>query len=74
MAVSVRDAQTNDTADCGRIIHAAFAAIAAQHNFPPDFPSADVATGVASMLIAHPGFYGIVAEQEGRIVGSNFLD
>lgn len=26
------------------------------------------------MLINHPGFYGIVAEHDGRIVGSNFLD
>ena len=27
-----------------------------------------------SMLLAHPGFYSVVAEVEGRIVGSNFLD
>jgi hypothetical protein len=26
------------------------------------------------MLIAHPGFYGVVAEQDGRVLGSNFLD
>jgi hypothetical protein len=26
------------------------------------------------MLLAHPGFYGLVAEDEGRIVGSNFAD
>ena len=26
------------------------------------------------MLIAHPGFHGIVAESDGRIVGNNFLD
>jgi hypothetical protein len=45
-------------ADCGRIICAAFAAIVHQHNFPHDFPSAEIATGFASMLIAHPGFYG----------------
>jgi predicted N-acetyltransferase YhbS len=74
MPVSIRRAQATDAAECGRIIHAAFAAIAAQHNFPPDFPSAEVATGVASMLISHPGFYGVVAEQDGHILGSNFLD
>jgi len=74
MAVSIRDTQATDAAECGRIIHAAFATIAAQHNFPPDFPSAEVATAVASMLIAHPEFHGVVAETDGRIVGSNFLD
>jgi len=26
------------------------------------------------MLIGHPGFYGVVAEQNGHILGSNFLD
>jgi len=74
MTVSIRMAQKSDAVECGRIIHSAFAAIAAHHNFPPDFPSAEVATGVASMLIDHPRFYGIVAETDGKIVGSNFLD
>jgi predicted N-acetyltransferase YhbS len=74
MPTTVRKAKAADAAECGRIIHAAFAAIAAQHNFPPDFPSAEVATGIASMLIAHPDFYAIVAENDGRILGSNFLD
>jgi predicted N-acetyltransferase YhbS len=74
MTVSIRKARETDAEECGRIIHAAFAAIADQHNFPPDFPSAEVASGLASMFIAHPRFYGIVAEEDGRIVGSNFLD
>jgi predicted N-acetyltransferase YhbS len=74
MAVSIREAQSGDAAACGRIVHAAFSAIAAQHNFPSDFPSVEVAADVVSMLIAHPGFYGIVAEQEGKILGSNFVD
>jgi predicted N-acetyltransferase YhbS len=74
MPVTIRSAEAADAAECGRIIHAAFAAIADQHNFPRDFPSAEVATGLASMLIGHPGFYGVVAEQDGRILGSNFLD
>ena len=26
------------------------------------------------MLLGHPRFYSVVAEQDGRIVGSNFLD
>lgn len=74
MPVSIREARENDAAACGRIIHAAFATVAEQHNFPADFPSAEVATNVAAMLIGHPGFYGIVAEHDGRVIGSNFLD
>jgi GNAT superfamily N-acetyltransferase len=52
----------------------AFSTLAAGHGFPPDFPSVDVASDVAAALISHPGFFGLVAESEGRIVGSNFLD
>jgi GNAT superfamily N-acetyltransferase len=29
---------------------------------------------VLSMLLAHPGFYSVVAEVNGNVVGSNFLD
>jgi GNAT superfamily N-acetyltransferase len=74
MATTIRRAEAADATECGRIICDAFGAIADQHNFPRDFPSAEVATGVASMLIAHAGFYGVIAEQGGHIRGSNFLD
>jgi predicted N-acetyltransferase YhbS len=72
--IAIRPVLANDAAECGRIIYAAFAGIAERHNFPPDFPSVDVATGVAAMLIAHLGFHGVVAEEDGQIVGSNFVD
>jgi predicted N-acetyltransferase YhbS len=71
---TIRPAVAADAAECGRIIHDAFAAISGQHNFPKDFPSIEAGRRVAEMLIAAPGFYGFVAEEDGRIVGSNFLD
>jgi predicted N-acetyltransferase YhbS len=72
--VTIRPASAADAPECGRICHDAFASIAGRHGFPPDFPSVEVATGLVSGLIAHPGFFGVVAEHDGRIVGSNFLD
>jgi GNAT superfamily N-acetyltransferase len=63
-----------DAAKCGAILYSAFLKVADEHNFPPDFPSVEVATDVVSMLLAHPGFYGIVAQDDDRIVGSNFAD
>ncbi len=74
MPISIRGARATDASECGRIMHAAFATVAAQYNFPPDFPSAEVASETAAILIGHPGFYGVVAEYDGRILGSNFLD
>jgi predicted N-acetyltransferase YhbS len=72
--VQIRQATPDDAKECGRICHDAFAAIANYHRFPPDFPTVDIAVGAVSGLIAHPGFFAVVAEDDGRIVGSNFLD
>ncbi len=74
MDITVRGARPTDSREGGRILYEAFATLAQRHGFPPDFPSVEVATGVVSDLIAHPCIYGVVAEQDGRIVGSNFLD
>jgi len=74
MNISIRKGQIQDARECGRILHSAFAAIADAHNFPPDFPDAATAAGILGMMLGHPGFFSVVAEQAGRIVGSNFLD
>jgi len=74
MDVTLRGAVPSDTRDCGRILYEAFATLADRHGFPHDFPSIPVATENVGYLIRHPGFYGVVAEHDGRIVGSNFLD
>lgn len=72
--LSLRPGRPADAKACGRICYEAFGAIADQHNFPADFPSAEVATDLMAMLLSHPQFFGIVAESGGEIVGSNFLD
>jgi GNAT superfamily N-acetyltransferase len=72
--LTLRPATADDAQVCGQICYAAFSAIASQHNFPVDFPAPEAAVGLASYLIAHPGFYGVVAERGGQVIGSNFLD
>lgn len=74
MSVKLRPGVPDDAAVCGQICYEAFAALAAAHGFPSNFPSAEVATGVAGMMLGHPGFYSVVAEVDGQVVGSNFLD
>ena len=74
MTIVLRPGTAADAPACGSICYEAFKAIGTEHNFPSDFPSPEVASGLPSMLLAHPRFYSIVAEGEGRIVGSNFLD
>ena len=72
--LTLRPGRPEDALTCGRICYEAFLSIADRHGYPGDLPSAEVATGLLSGLLDHPGFYSVVAELEGRIVGSNFLD
>ncbi|HZD76021.1 MAG TPA: GNAT family N-acetyltransferase [Acidobacteriaceae bacterium] len=72
--LTIRLATPEDSAVCGEICYRAFSKINASHNFPCDFPGPEMATGVISQMFSHPGFYSVVAEIEGRIVGSNVLD
>lgn len=72
--VTLRRGEPGDAARCGSICYHGFKQIAEQHNFPPDFTSPDEAVGLMKMLLQHPGFYPVVAEIDGSIVGSNFLD
>ncbi len=74
MSIVLRPGAPADAAVCGPICFEAFKAINDEHHFPPDFPSAEVATGVLTMLLSNPGFYSVVAEKDGNVVGSNFLD
>jgi predicted N-acetyltransferase YhbS len=73
MAVHIRPAEPSDAEACGRIIHDAFRTISERHNYPPDFPDVETATGLARAFIAHPTIYGVVAEARGQVIGSNFL-
>jgi predicted N-acetyltransferase YhbS len=73
MSVTLRQATPIDAAIAGDICYRAFKAIAEAHGFPPDMPSADAAIGLVSSLIGHPNAFAVVAEIDGRIVGSNFL-
>lgn len=73
MNVTFRAGKETDAKRCGEICFDAFATISKQHGFPPDIPSAEMATGFLTWLLSRPDLYSVVAEVEGRIVGSNFL-
>jgi predicted N-acetyltransferase YhbS len=74
MSIVLRPGTAADAAACGAVCYEAFKAIGTVHNFPPDFPSPQVASERILMQLANPGFYSVVAEDDGKIVGSNFLD
>lgn len=73
MNITLRAGGRNDAETCGRICYQAFKAVSDQHNFPPDFPDPAAAVGLLSELLARSDIYSVVAEVDGRVVGSNFL-
>jgi predicted N-acetyltransferase YhbS len=72
--VWLRPIEPADLDACARILFEAFAGIHDHHRFPPDFPTLEAASQLVQMFTAHPRIWGVVAEVDGRVVGSNFLD
>ena len=73
-SIELRPIEPADGEECARIVYEAFSGLQDHHRFPRDFPTLDVARRVTGMCIEHPSIWGVVAERDGRIVGSNFLD
>jgi predicted N-acetyltransferase YhbS len=73
MNFHLRPGTPTDAQACGQICYDAFATISKQHNFPPDFPAPEMAQHLMTVIFSLPHIYSVVAEQNGRIVGSNFL-
>ena len=73
-AVQLREIEPGDHEAAARIAYEAFAGIHDRHRFPRDFPTLDAARGLVAAFSSHPSIWGVVAESDGRVVGSNFLD
>jgi GNAT superfamily N-acetyltransferase len=73
MHLRLRPGTSDDIKACALICYAAFGAIADRHNFPTDFPSPEVAEQLIASLLSRSDIYSVVAETDGRVVGSNFL-
>jgi predicted N-acetyltransferase YhbS len=74
MNIKLRSGTPADAEVCGAICYNAFKRISEAHGFAPDFPAPEVAIDVLTRMLTNPKFYSVVAEIDGRIVGSNFLD
>src|SRR3982751_5243613 len=72
--MKLRPINSSDAQRCGEIFNVAFTGIAEKHGFAPEFPDPQAGPGLMSMLVGHPKFFGVVAEENGRVVGSNFMD
>ena len=74
MDVTVREAVDADWVEAGRICYEGFSSLADRHGFPHDFPTLAAASDPIRWFINHPKIFSVVAEKDGRILGSNFMD
>jgi predicted N-acetyltransferase YhbS len=72
--VVIRRALPADAEACGRICYEAFTTLNNSFNFPPDFPNPETAQHVLASMFSNPGFFCVVAEQDGKVLGSNCMD
>ncbi len=70
----LRPGRPEDAPELGRICYEAFTSVARQHGYASTWDSAERATEGMVALLAHPRFTSVVAESDGVVVGSNFLD
>jgi GNAT superfamily N-acetyltransferase len=73
MNIQLRSMRPEDVEICGRICYEAFKGIAERHNFRKDFPTLEMAIWLMGSLLENPGVFNVVAESEGRVIGSNHL-
>jgi predicted N-acetyltransferase YhbS len=74
MTIVIRSVRPEDVESCGRVAFEAHEQVAATHGFPPEQPSVEFATGLMEAKVNDPSAWGVVAERDGRIIGSVFLN
>jgi predicted N-acetyltransferase YhbS len=72
-AITLRPGRPADAQAAAAICFEAFNTINKQHGFPPDIPKLQIAVDFMNLMLSHPGVVSVIAEESGRIVGSNFL-
>ena len=73
MPIQIRRMKAEDVETCGRICYEAFKGISENHNFRPDFLSAQAGIDLMRMLFESPNSFSVVAERDGVVIGSNHL-
>lgn len=74
MNLIIRPGTPKDAERCGTICFEAFAAITSHHGFPQLLLSPEAAQENFAAHLSHPGYHVLVAEQDGRLLGSVVID
>jgi predicted N-acetyltransferase YhbS len=70
----IREATPDDAETLGRIFFDSFESLATTHSFPIEPGTPEFTDFQMKSMLATDGIYGVVAEQDGKILGSGFQD
>jgi predicted N-acetyltransferase YhbS len=73
MSLIIRPIEQNDAETCGKIGYQAHKTISSVHGYPCEQPSEEFGIDLIRMLLSNPNSWGVLAEREGKILGSIFL-
>jgi predicted N-acetyltransferase YhbS len=73
MSLIIRPIEHNDAEICGKIGYEAHKAISSAHGYPSEQPSEEFGIGLIRRLLCNTNSWGVLAERQGRILGSIFL-
>jgi GNAT superfamily N-acetyltransferase len=69
----IRPIEQNDVQGCGKIGYEAHKTISSAHGYPSEQPSEEFGIGLIRRLLGNPNSWGVLAERQGKTLGSIFL-
>ena len=73
MSLIIRPIEQNDADICDKIGYEAHKAISSAHGYPSEQPSEEFGIGLIRRLLGNPNSWGVLAERQGKTLGSIFL-
>ena len=73
MSLVIRPINYNDAKNCGKIGYQAHKTISSAHGYPSEQPSEEFGIGLIRSLLENPNSWGVLAERQGKTLGSIFL-
>jgi predicted N-acetyltransferase YhbS len=73
MSFMIRPIEQKDAESCGKIGYEAHKAISSAHGYPSEQPSEEFGIGLIRRLLGNPNSWGVLAERQGKTLGSIFL-
>ena len=73
MSLIIRPIEQNDADICGKIGYEVHKTISSAHGYPSEQPSEEFGIGLIRRLLGNPNSWGVLAERQGKTLGSIFL-